>query len=923
MGTGPGMKLPVVNPYVGPRPFTRVEAPLFYGRDSEARDLLSLVVSEQLVLFYAQSGAGKSSLVNTRLVPGLEERDFEVLPTGRVSGDILSHDQCDNIFTFNLFSHLEQSKTVPDEQSKTASDEQSKAALERFARMRLADFLANLAFDGQHFLYAEPSDQPPSVGLQADIDTTTIRPRVLIIDQFEELVTTHPEAWEKRADFFTQIAEAMEQDPYLWVVLVMREDYVATFDPFAHLLPNQLRARFYMRRMESTAALDAVRKPVENLRPFDAGIAETLVDNLRIVTESQVQDGFLKPVYGEFVEPVQLQVVCYQLWSSLMQESDTLAPGKRITQKDIDALAKGENLAQFINKALRDFYEQAVAKVLEKLPGVVTERELRSWFSSQVITEAETRGFVYQGKTHTEGLPNEIVNLLASYYIIRPETRPGGTWFELVHDRFVGPILQSNRTWLALNQSRLLTDAKKWDEAARPAEMLYEGNQLDAAEHEIQEKGSVITELEKQFVAAAGLMFKRKRDFRLRLITLGIVTMFAVLSGLSWWALSGQHEAVMALNTAQAASTAAEQARAIVIGQNATAQIQNTALVQRASTAQAASTSAEQARATVIGQNATAEFQNTALMQQANNQVDSISRMQTQIAVLLNNSSSSSVPATPLPGDPATPTFEISPNPEQTQVTPPTPTVEVAERKVVIGQSVNGQDISVYQFGNGPRHIIFVGGLHAGYSPSTVKIAQRMIDYLHLNLLTISPAVTVDVILNANPDSLTNVDRSSEVKARFNANSVELNANWDCNWTKETTWSPSNIVVDGGSAPFSEPETVVLRNYILYGRSVYSVYSVAVVVWEAHSVDGRKVGAGGCGERSLFSQPLADVFSHAANYRSVDFIPYYQAGGMIDWLDSQGIPSISVYLPDLTDSTKSDINAQVQGLDAIIQGILK
>jgi hypothetical protein len=54
----------------------------------------------------------------------------------------------------------------------------------------------------------------------------------LIIDQFEEIVSTHPEAWQKREDFFRQVADAMKADPYLWVVLVMREDRSRS-DPYA------------------------------------------------------------------------------------------------------------------------------------------------------------------------------------------------------------------------------------------------------------------------------------------------------------------------------------------------------------------------------------------------------------------------------------------------------------------------------------------------------------------------------------------------------------------------------------------------------------------------------------------------------------------------------------------------------------------
>ena len=74
------------NPYVGPRTFTYAEQGRFFGREREARELLSLVISERLVLFYAQSGAGKSSLLNTRLIPGLQAADYAVLPMARVGG---------------------------------------------------------------------------------------------------------------------------------------------------------------------------------------------------------------------------------------------------------------------------------------------------------------------------------------------------------------------------------------------------------------------------------------------------------------------------------------------------------------------------------------------------------------------------------------------------------------------------------------------------------------------------------------------------------------------------------------------------------------------------------------------------------------------------------------------------------------------
>ena len=77
-----------LNPYVGPRTFTQEESDRFFGREVEADNLLSLVIARRQVLFYAQSGAGKSSLLNAHLIPHLQEAGFSVLPTGRVSGGL-------------------------------------------------------------------------------------------------------------------------------------------------------------------------------------------------------------------------------------------------------------------------------------------------------------------------------------------------------------------------------------------------------------------------------------------------------------------------------------------------------------------------------------------------------------------------------------------------------------------------------------------------------------------------------------------------------------------------------------------------------------------------------------------------------------------------------------------------------------------
>src|SRR5512147_1721529 len=71
------------SPYIGPRAFTTGED--LYGRERETRELLDLMIAERIVLLHSPSGAGKSSLIQAKLIPALEEERFLVLPIIRVS----------------------------------------------------------------------------------------------------------------------------------------------------------------------------------------------------------------------------------------------------------------------------------------------------------------------------------------------------------------------------------------------------------------------------------------------------------------------------------------------------------------------------------------------------------------------------------------------------------------------------------------------------------------------------------------------------------------------------------------------------------------------------------------------------------------------------------------------------------------------
>lgn len=374
------------NPYVGPSAFRSDQGHLFFGRGREAKKLLSLISSTSVALFYAPSGAGKTSLLNARIVPALRKEGVEVLPIARVGGEVPRGQKPANSYVFNVLSYLSETEDDPDR-------------LEGLLETRLKDY-----FNGRG----------------------ERRTRVMILDQFEEIMTVHPSRPREREEFFQQVREALESVPLLTVVFSLREDYIAGLDRYAPLLPDRLRDRFRMERLGVAAAVEAVRGPAEAFgRPFADGAAEQLVFNLR----QEKVAGHEGTVSGELVEPVQLQVVCFQLWENLRNRS-----GVEITTTDL--LDFGD-----VDQALGTFFDTAVKRVARK--SHVPEMRIVRWFGKALITRTRIRGQVHREPATTGKLPNRAVDLLVAEHLIRRETARGGVWYELVHDRFIEPILAS------------------------------------------------------------------------------------------------------------------------------------------------------------------------------------------------------------------------------------------------------------------------------------------------------------------------------------------------------------------------------------------------------------------------------------------------------------------------------------------------
>jgi WD40 repeat protein len=541
---------PIRNPYIGPRTFSEAERHLFFGRDREARALLAQVISQRLTLVYGPSGVGKSSLVNTKLMPGLRQRGFRVMPVGRVSG-MLSVEiaAVENHFALHLMLSLDQGISPP----------------ELLSQLQLNEFFVHFVDTDGGWHYDQDYIQPSvrtEPGSATATDYKTV-PYVVIIDQFEEFLTTNVGRRPEQAGFITQLNAAMLAHPHLLVVLVLRSDFVGDLDPYTHLFDDRLRSRFYVERMGAPAALEAVTRPAQVAgHPFEAGVAEKLVDDLQQVVGDH---GSATRVPGGFVEPIQLQIVCYQLWERLRERliENRLAQEIASTDQPISE----EQLAQlggFVEQSLSSYYEDGLQHVLQT-PGIaISERALRIWFSNVLITPAETRALVYQGQDETAGLPNQAVMLLADLTLIRFTLRAGVRWCELVHDRLVAPILEANRAWNVRNESPLSSACRHWLEAGRNPKLLLIGENLHSAVTYADANRQDISVDELEFLQASKQQAaeQMERQWRTRLAAFSFIVVLIALSAWALWnwriAHRAEAEATQARDAAQMLRLAAE-----------------------------------------------------------------------------------------------------------------------------------------------------------------------------------------------------------------------------------------------------------------------------------------------------------------------------------------------------------------------------
>lgn len=232
----------------------------------------------------------------------------------------------------------------------------------------------------------------------------------------------------------------------------------------------------------------------------------------------------------------------------------------------------------------------------------------------------------------------------------------------------------------------------------------------------------------------------------------------------------------------------------------------------------------------------------------------------------------------------------------------PSPT-PIIEGLILYGHSFGGRELIAYKIGNGNESRAIIGGIHGGYEWNTTTLVNNIIEYLRENPESLPPELTLYIIPLANPDgAAAGTDR---VLGRMNGNGVDLNRNWDYQWQSVATHGTSPV--SAGTAPFSEPETSTLRDFILQK-------DVNAVVFYHSAMSEVYPGVGFDTSRTV---DLARLFASITGYRyAPEGIPgQVTTGDAADWLTVNGITAVEV---DLSSHETIDWEFNLQAFKAFL-----
>jgi tetratricopeptide (TPR) repeat protein len=407
--------------YPGSRPFedTDIDRKLFFGRDREKEEFLHKVLVKKLVVLYARSGLGKTSLINAGV--SLLLRENGCLPL-KVRFNDAGTDPVRTVYDTINNTVRELHLDVDTGEEKT-----------------LWQYFKTAAF------------------WSAGASDALMTP-VLILDPFEEFFVCHePEA---RKAFISQLSHLVygtipsglrqsiaegepfpygEDPPDVKIVISIREDYLGLLDELSADIPDILHSRYRLLALTREQAGEAIVKPpqIEDGHIHGTGFRyaqDTVNTMLDYLGKGKEKSG---AVMKDEVESFQLQLLCRHIEINIIPKRVRETGAGHIVVKKEDLGGEAG-----MHKVLQNFYENQLSG-FKTFPG---KRRVRRLCEKGLISPSNRRLSREEEEIQRQfKISPATLARLVDLRLLRAEARVGSVYYELSHDTLVTPIRLSQR----------------------------------------------------------------------------------------------------------------------------------------------------------------------------------------------------------------------------------------------------------------------------------------------------------------------------------------------------------------------------------------------------------------------------------------------------------------------------------------------
>ncbi len=409
--------------YPGTRPFAENDRHLFFGRNSDIKQLSELIALEKLVVLFSKSGYGKSSLLNAGVIPRLSEKENHKVINIRLN-------EKDRNPVKLLVHHLK-SQDIKDVWLST-----------KF----------NLSID-------LPKDLSSNLWYYAksiQLANTNCKSLTLVFDQFEELFNynnIHVQEFSKTiatllnlnmpksvrllmkqkikndANYFTDIETDQLLTPInLKVVFSLRNDRLSLLNQLKTYLPAVFKKTYELQPLDEMQALEALLEPAMKEGSFASPVFSYSNTATKMILDS------LKDIENQRIETFQLQLICQHAEELIIRKVTNHQGEKNIESLEISESELGKP---------EDIFEKHYKIIINNLPKN-DQYAARILIEDKLIVNENRVPLPETVITQQHNIASNLLKVLVDKRLLRSEPNTvGGTSYELSHDTLVAPITKA------------------------------------------------------------------------------------------------------------------------------------------------------------------------------------------------------------------------------------------------------------------------------------------------------------------------------------------------------------------------------------------------------------------------------------------------------------------------------------------------